>query len=292
MALENQHLSRRYKEFICGWSAGCIETCLLYPKTKLIFRQQLHNVIIVDAIKQLKREGMRNLYRGLLPPLIQRTTTRSIMFGTNEKYQRAFGCTEKGPSLCRTLCSFLAGATEACLCPLERIQSILQTSKYLDKFRNTGEAFRYIYEGYSIKEFYRGYSVMILRNGGANIMFFALREPMRVFVLSYFPQQSQTRNRTQKAIANFITGGFLGGCISTIFFPLNVIKSRMQSNIGVDYCSPWKMLRIILAERDGSIRAIYRGVHLNFSRSLFTWGITNSVYEFLMYELFEEQITS
>ena len=43
----------RYREFICGASAGCIETFVLFPKTKIIFRQQLHNVTLVDAAKQV-----------------------------------------------------------------------------------------------------------------------------------------------------------------------------------------------------------------------------------------------
>jgi len=71
-------LIERYKEFFCGASAGCIETFILFPKTKIIFRQQLHNISLVDAAKQvfflkffeikkkffflkLKREGARNL---------------------------------------------------------------------------------------------------------------------------------------------------------------------------------------------------------------------------------------
>jgi len=47
-------MQKRYKEFICGWTAGCIETCLLFPQTKVIFRQQLHNLHVVDAVKQVK----------------------------------------------------------------------------------------------------------------------------------------------------------------------------------------------------------------------------------------------
>jgi hypothetical protein len=42
-----------YKEYICGASAGCIETLLLFPKTKIIFRQQLHNITLIDAAKQV-----------------------------------------------------------------------------------------------------------------------------------------------------------------------------------------------------------------------------------------------
>ena len=42
-----------YKEFICGWSAGCIETCILFPQTKLIFRQTRYNIVVIEAIKQV-----------------------------------------------------------------------------------------------------------------------------------------------------------------------------------------------------------------------------------------------
>lgn len=48
-------------------------------------RQQLHNVNIFNAIEQLRREGIRHLYRGLLPPLIQATTNKSIMFASYAK---------------------------------------------------------------------------------------------------------------------------------------------------------------------------------------------------------------
>jgi hypothetical protein len=45
--------AEKYKEFICGWSAGCIETFLLFPQNKLIFRQTVQNIILADAIKQV-----------------------------------------------------------------------------------------------------------------------------------------------------------------------------------------------------------------------------------------------
>ncbi|KAL7072829.1 hypothetical protein ACQ4LE_008072 [Meloidogyne hapla] len=276
----------RYKEFFCGASAGCIETFVLFPKTKIIFRQQLHNISLVDAAKQLKREGARNLFRGLLPPLIQRTANRSIMFGTNEKYQRLLGCSDKGPSVCRAFCSFLAGATEACLCPLERVQSLLQTTKHLDKFKNTGHTFRLIYRDYPLKEFYRGYSLMAMRNGCSNILFFSLREPLRTSLLKLSPQPVDNNRGIFHSLADFICGGFLGGCISTLFYPINVVKNRMQSSVCAEFISSWHVLQIIMAEREGSIRALYRGAQLNFSRSVLTWGITNSVYGFLIREFF------
>ena len=41
-------------EFLCGWCAGCVETCILYPQNKLIFRQQLLGVVVKDAVAQVR----------------------------------------------------------------------------------------------------------------------------------------------------------------------------------------------------------------------------------------------
>lgn len=40
-------------DFVCGWTAACIETCTLFPIVKVTFRQQLHGVGIKEAIKQV-----------------------------------------------------------------------------------------------------------------------------------------------------------------------------------------------------------------------------------------------
>lgn len=41
----------------------------------------LHGVKIDMAFGQLRSEGIRYLYRGLLPPLAQKTLSLSVMFG-------------------------------------------------------------------------------------------------------------------------------------------------------------------------------------------------------------------
>lgn len=42
-----------YVDFICGWGAGCIETCIMFPANKIIFRQQLHGFSAQSAMKQV-----------------------------------------------------------------------------------------------------------------------------------------------------------------------------------------------------------------------------------------------
>ncbi|KAI6244145.1 Solute carrier family 25 member 51 [Aphelenchoides fujianensis] len=281
-------------EFFCGWSAGCCETIMLFPQSKLIFRQQLLGLAVKDAVAQLKSEGINHLYRGLLPPLLMRTTTRSIMFGMYDKYKALLGCVDqpgmwKAWTARHAMAAFLAGMTEATLCPLERIQVLLQTSAYQDRFKNTHEAF-HVVRRYGFTEFYRGYSMIVFRNGCSNVLFFTFRGPLRDLIFQ--AGHGGTRTHEQAPVihffADFISGAVLGATISTIFFPFNVVKHRMQSVLGSKFQSPLSVFRVVWKERNGSLKELFRGVHLNFTRSLMAWGITNSVYGLLIQMLREQ----
>lgn len=45
----------------------------------------LHGVEMKSAIQMLRHEGFAYLYRGILPPLAQRTVSLSLMFGLYDK---------------------------------------------------------------------------------------------------------------------------------------------------------------------------------------------------------------
>jgi hypothetical protein len=48
------HRRGSHVDFICGWSAGCLETVILYPQNKLIFRQQLYAIPANEAATQVR----------------------------------------------------------------------------------------------------------------------------------------------------------------------------------------------------------------------------------------------
>lgn len=304
---DNEHLKKvainfQNVDFYCGWCAGCVETCILFPLNKMTFRQQLYGLVLKDAITQIHKEGIPFLYRGLLPPLIQRTTTRMVMFGMFDTYKRILGCHSNNTfNYCFVSSAFLAGATESLLCPLERLQILLQTSAYHTTFKNTREAFKYI-KSYSFLELYRGFTLITIRNSLSNVLFFTLRDPLKDFILNKLNNKSsimpskfsldnlslQCDDSNNKKVSlfliitsNFASGALLGAGISTFFFPLNVIKHRMQSMIGSDFKSAHEIFLLVLKERNNSIKGLFRGVHLNYTRSLLTWGITNTVYELM-----------
>ncbi|CAJ0578166.1 unnamed protein product, partial [Mesorhabditis spiculigera] len=271
------------RELLAGWGAGAVETCLLYPANKLIFRQQLHGVKAGTAVAQMRAEGLPFLFRGLLPPLLMRSLSRALMFGLYDRF--ASHCTPLVKptvplwSPCHGSAAFLAGACEAMLCPLERVQVLLQTQAFHHKFDNTASAVRYVYSKHGLHEFWRGFSVVVARNGLSNILFFGLRVPLRDLILK-LNGGSTDGTGGKRFAAEFISGAVLGASISTLFFPVNVVKNRIQSQVGGQYADGLSVLRLLLRER-GSILGLYRGVHLNIGRSLIAWGITNSVYSAL-----------
>lgn len=233
--------------------------------------------------------------------------------------------------------TFAAGSTEAILCPLERIQALLQSTTYQHQMRNTAHAMKQILP-YGIREFYRGWTPIVLRNGLSNILFFSLRGPLRdqlsrlgkgasassagarttsvasegkkpplvsldtvrsraeapsshsssiasseppVAASSLTGDHSHSSQAARRFLANFVSGAFLGATISTIFYPLNVVKARMVNTLGTEFISMRQAFITVWHERNHSVKELFRGVHLNYSRSLLAWGITNSMFEFL-----------
>lgn len=66
--------------------------------------------------------------------------------------------------------------------PFERIQTLLADSHYHTHFKNTSQAFQYVYTNYGYRELYRGITPILLRNGPSNVLFFILREEAEVHI--------------------------------------------------------------------------------------------------------------
>lgn len=232
----------------------------------MYFLQMLHNLSPLSAIQQISNEGLSMLYRGILPPLCQKTTSLSLMFGVYEGTRKPL---EKmmSPLPAKALAALIAGTSEATLAPFERVQTLLQDQKYANQFNNMKHAFRTIRQNYGYNEFYRGFVPILLRNGPSNILYFGLRDVAK---------DKLGRKSTSwygKMFGEFVCGGFIGGIISTLFYPLNVIKVHLQSKLGGEFQNIYSAVNQIYNERGRKLSCFYRGVHLNYTRGFISWGV-------------------
>lgn len=71
--LPPENEKKDYREFVCGYGAAFINICITFPINKVMFRQMAYGIRTNSALLQMKKEGISHLYRGLLPPLLQKT---------------------------------------------------------------------------------------------------------------------------------------------------------------------------------------------------------------------------
>lgn len=238
----------------------------------------LHGVNIGCAFRQLSNEGVFFLYRGILPPLCQKTLSLSLMFGLYEECRKPFEKTNISPYVSKTIAALIAGTVEAVLMPFERVQTLLQDRNYHDRFKNTTDALQHITRHYGITECYRGLVPILLRNGPSNAVFFILRDEAKAAL-------PRTDTWYAKVTQEFASGALIGAFTSTVFYPLNVLKVQMQCQIGGAYQNIWVVLRQIYFER--GIKCFYSGVQLNFTRAFVSWGVINVAYNFLRSLMYE-----
>ncbi|ELU09895.1 hypothetical protein CAPTEDRAFT_128352 [Capitella teleta] len=270
------------REFVCGWGAASVNIMLTFPINKVMFRQQLYAITAQHALGQLRKEGLIHLYRGMLPPLLMKTTSMSIMFGMYDEFQHALHvCTPNLPTkVNKGTAAVLSGFAEAILTPFERVQVLLQ-DKYKHKlYRNTAHAFSEL-RPHGVSEYYRGVSACLVRNGPSNAIFFLLREELK----HSMPKAS---TRAGDIFADFVSGAILGAMISTMFFPVNVVKNQMQCVVGGPHLSMNQAFWVVFNDRGRSWRAMFRGVPVNYTRSLLSWGVINASYEILKRQLYPE----
>ncbi|XP_075984877.1 mitochondrial nicotinamide adenine dinucleotide transporter SLC25A51 [Anticarsia gemmatalis] len=265
-------LPHHWKEFICGGGSAFCNIIISYPLNKLIFRQMMHGVETTFALNQLQKEGLGFLYRGMLPPLLQRSLSMSVMFGVYDECLQPLLEKRYNPYAAKMLAGVVAGCVEATLMPFERIQTLLIHPKYHNKFRNTADAASYIAKHYGIKEFYRGLIPILFRNGPSNAMFFILRDEVK----DRFPEQETA---IYQGLQNFIAGASIGALLSTLFYPLNVLKINMQCELGGPHRTIAYEFRYILRKRGFRYVNFYHGALLNISRAFLSWGIINASYE-------------
>lgn len=267
---------RDWPDFVCGAGAASVNILTTFPAYKVMFRQQVEGLRFRNALRQVLREGVSNLYRGVLPPLMQKGTSMAIMFGSYHKFQRVLSqnLPNTSPAKTSAVAAMLAGSVEALLTPFERVQTLMSHRDHNKRFVNTFHAFKVVGMQYGFQEYYRGLTPILLRNGPSNVLFFGLRGPIK----SLLPE---AKTSIGNAANDFVSGAVLGACLSTFFFPVNVVKSHMQKQLGGEFVNFVKAFTVVFNERGRRIRRLFYGVSLNYTRALVSWGIINCTYELL-----------
>ncbi|UYV60429.1 SLC25A51 [Cordylochernes scorpioides] len=272
------------EEYICGFGSALTNVGLTYPIHKVIFRQMMHGFRSMEALRQLHGEGIISLYRGFFPPLCQKSISLSIMFGSYQQYLTHIEthAPRVHPFAVSATAAMLSGCTEALLTPFERVQTLLQDRTQQARFQNSWNATRQLCQ-FGPREFYRGFTAILIRNGPSNLLYLELRGVPKEYLGCL---GVKSKSRMGDLAMDFLSGGVVGGSISTLIYPVNLVKCKMQVTYATPFTSFLRTFRDVYAERNFRIRNLFFGAKVNFIRSLISWGITNASYEFIMSTFF------
>jgi solute carrier family 25 carnitine/acylcarnitine transporter 20/29 len=148
-------------------------------------------------------------------------------------------------------------------------------ASFTPKYRNVIECAKYMVRNHGVMSLYRGFSGTMIRNVPANAMFF----PANELVKRFFAQRDGIPVSEVSIGQNMIAGGCAGLCYWVGTFPLDVVKSRMQS-ADIQKNVSW-LGTVHHVYRSGGLRAFRNGIVPCIMRAIPACGTMFTVVDYI-----------
>ncbi|KAF7668240.1 hypothetical protein LDENG_00023780 [Lucifuga dentata] len=267
----------RFHSYLSGGTSSLLSalpTIIVFPVYKTVFRQQLHNTRLHQAVGQLYKEGLPRLYRGVAPPLLMRTLNGTLLFGLQDTlvHQLSLSSPSVIPaSALPAVAGLGAGVVEAVIfTPFERVQNVLQNGQNDRHLPTLKSVLVRLKEERLASGYFRAFLPITARNAFGSCLYFGLKGPMCAAV------EGQGLSPTA---SSFVSGTLTSMAISLALYPLSVLVANMQAGVGGEVKGAMACWRKLWDSRQRSIALLYRGGSLVILRSCITWGITTALYD-------------
>ncbi|KAJ3587772.1 hypothetical protein NHX12_011369 [Muraenolepis orangiensis] len=269
----------RFHSYLHGGTSSLLSTLptlAVFPVYKTVFRQQLHNTSVCQAVAQLKNEGALKLYRGVTPPLLMRTLNGTLLFGLQDTLLRQLSSSSSVNVVPRSalpaIAGLAAGLAEALIfTPFERVQNVLQNGHNDRNLPTLRSVLVRLSSERPALGYYRALLPIAARNALGSCLYFGLKGPLCALV---------ERQGLSPTASSFLSGTLTSMAISFSLYPLSVLVANMQAGAGGQETGTVRSCwRTLWASRGRSVALLYRGGSLVILRSCITWGITTAIYD-------------
>ncbi|XP_033488614.1 solute carrier family 25 member 53-like [Epinephelus lanceolatus] len=251
-----------------------LPTLIVFPVYKIVFRQQIHNTPVHQAVGQLYKEGPVKLYRGVAPPLLMRTLNGTLLFGLQDTLLHQLSLSTQNvlsTSALPALAGFGAGMVEAVVfTPFERVQNVLQNGQNDRHLPTLKSVLVRLQAQTPALGFYRALLPITARNALGSSLYFGLKGPVCAVVEG---------QGLSPVVSSFISGTLTSMAISLTLYPLSVLVANMQAQVGGEAKGVMACWRMLWESRQRSVALLYRGGSLVILRSCITWGIATAIYD-------------
>lgn len=254
--------------FIIGGISGCISQSIVWPIEYMKTIKQLpehRNLSIIKTVKNdIKLNGLRSIYRGLIPQLITTIPRAALRYSIFDQLKNSYS-NDNLTNLKKLSFGMIAGGSEAIILTTSseviKVQLIHNKNDSITTLKN-------FYKNNGIKGFYKGIIPTTLRQSTNHGITFLTVENLRPLIneIDYINPYSS------------LFAGMIGGTLAvTLNNPIDVIKTYKQSDRLND--STTKIIKEIYQNK--GIKGFYSGLALRFLRVGPMYGITFFIYDSL-----------
>eukprot|EP00879_Flechtneria_rotunda_P018405 GHRR01019307.1.p1 GENE.GHRR01019307.1~~GHRR01019307.1.p1 ORF type:complete len:291 (+),score=94.23 GHRR01019307.1:733-1605(+) len=280
------------QHMIAGATAGITEHVAMYPVDTIKTRMQAlshpgqrlaiqHGSVIQALRAVLRREGVAGLYRGVGAVAWGAGPAHALHFAIYERAKEVFGGNKKGYQWLPTAA---AGATativnDGIMVPVDVIKQRLQVAH--SPYKGVGDCIGKVLRQEGVGALYRSYRTTLFMTIPFTAMHFSVYEGAKKWLLHIDTSDEAAEDRLS---VQLIAGGLAGGAAAAVTTPLDVVKTRLQTEgvhspkrYGTTAVLP--VLRRIIQEEGWS--AIWRGlkprVLFSCPAAAVSWGTYESV---------------
>lgn len=257
-----------------GATSGALTTLIAFPVYKTINRQQIHNSTIRQAVAQLKMEGLPKLYRGVVPPFLQRTLNSTVLFGVQDTFLQKLTPSSRAAPPSHTmsaLAGLATGVVEAVFfTPFERVQNLLQNSQNYKKLPTLRSVLFELNNQKLASGYYRAFVPIMVRNALGSALYFGMKGPI---------SDAMKAQGLPLVFASFTSGTIASWPITFLVYPMSTLVANMQKHLEGEGNGARACWRVLWEDRQHSVRQLYRGGTLVVLRSCISWGIATALYD-------------
>ncbi|EQC39121.1 hypothetical protein SDRG_03329 [Saprolegnia diclina VS20] len=293
-------IAKQATVLFAGGVAGSVGKTCTAPLSRLTILFQVHSMVSAthkgkfsDSLPQafmkvVRNEGVVSLWKGNGASVVHRFPYSAVNFFTYELMKGSFGeaSSQSGQMSISFLSGAIAAATSTSVCyPIDLIRTRLITQLDKDiRYRGISHAFHRIRAEEGTRGLYRGLSTTLLVTVPNMAVNFTMFEALKEMALVYRSSKNEDAsvNTSLGVIDTLLCGGVSGIVSSSITFPVDVIRRRMQiSGIhgGGRAMSAMEITRALYAEQ--GVRGFYRGLAPELLKVIPMVGITFGSFDYI-----------
>ncbi|KAI2513824.1 hypothetical protein MHU86_607 [Fragilaria crotonensis] len=280
-----------FHDLFAGGVAGSMSVIVGHPFDTIKVRLQTSSSATMASSLS---GGFGSLFRGMAAPLSTAAMVNAVIFGAYGTSSRWWDLYfplkldhEHDPWYKSFVCGSFAGFCQALvICPMEHLKCRLQlVSGSNAMYKGPLQASRSIYKSHGVSGLYRGWYSTLWREVPAFGAYFSVYDFVKDSVNDYYNSHGD-RAEAHTWLASAFAGGVSGSVTWIMIYPVDVIKTRIQTAPINTPSSELTMAHVgrALVQQHGW-KVMFRGLGVTLMRAFPVNGIIFPVYEFTLTHL-------